>query len=215
MKVFVLKLVGLLSGAATFGVLGSPVLPWHWLLSAFLMACCFGFFFLLGAGYRILIAVTLKDRERNIATTWSGAIASSAMAVFFASLLAPSAQVANGLLLVAYGVAINVAYLCVKFACLAAGCCGSKHPNRQLMDLRWIEIWVSFLILWICTYLLLGQNQHDWFATIGIGGHLVLRLLSRQFRDCMPKQVRDLSETGIELVPLASLLCLSLLMQIP
>lgn len=212
MKVFVLKLVGLLSGAATFGVIGSPVLPWHWLLSSLLMASCFGFFFLLGAGYRILIAVPLKDRERNTATTWSGAIASSAMAVFFANLLAPFGQETNGILLVAYGLAINVAYLCVKFACLAAGCCGSKHPHPQFMDLRWIEIWISLLILWICTYLLLGQNQHSWIATIGVGGHLGLRLLSRHLRDCMPKQARDLSETGIELVPLASLLCLSLLM---
>ena len=216
LQTFAFKLAAVLAGSAAFGLIAAPLLPCPHLISAFLLASGFGFFFVGGTGYRILIAVLLKDAGRHTATSWSGAVAISSLAMLTAwAVLSVSGHDA-GLLLAAYAIAINIAYTCVKLSCLKADCCYAKqhipfwpwHPARP--DLRLLEITFTALVLAITCGLLFAAQTPYLSAAIGLGGHLAVRFLSRFARRRLPRAITELSKSGLELAPLSlSLLIIS------
>lgn len=216
LQTFTFKLIAVLAGSAAFGLIAAPLLPCPHLVSAFLLAFGFGFFFVGGTGYRILIAVLLKDAGRHTATSWSGAVAISSLAMLTAwTVLSVSGHTA-GLLPAAYAIAINVAYTCVKLSCLRAGCCHAQqniplwpgHPARP--DLRLLEITFTVLIVAITCWLWFALQTAYLSAAIGLGGHLAVRLLSRFARRRLPRAIMELGKSGLELAPLSlSLLIIS------
>jgi len=208
-RIFAPKLASALGSAATFGLIAAPLLPFPLLVSAALLAFGFGFFFLGGTGYRILIAVFLKDPARNTATTWSGAVAFSALAAIgvWAGLIA-AGEPAAGLVLAAYAIAINTAYLFVKLACLEAGCCRAKQtlprPRwlRHEPDLRLLEVLSTSAVLAFSYWGLFIMQNAPLAAIAGLGGHLAIRLFSRWARQRLPRSPGEIPASGLELIPL-------------
>jgi len=203
-----LRLVSAIGSAAVFGMLAAPMTRGAYWPSAFGLAFVFGFFFVGGTGYRILIAVLFQDASRKASASWSGATAASALAALTAAILFIGRDGDSVLVFAAYAVAINTAYIPVKFACLEAGCCHAHYRDPFLIrdhDLRRVEITLSILVLVAC----LTSIWLDAFgvaAAVGIGGHLGVRILSRWSRDRLPGSSLDGDLKGPELLPLALVL---------
>lgn len=205
-----LRLLSAIGASAVFGLLAAGLLPYPWLLSAVLLAFAFGTAFMVGTGYRILIAVAFRNPAIKAAASWSGA--TTGMAIF--ALLGwgyLSLTRGNGpLFLAAFAVALNIAYLPVKGACLLAGCCtAQRRIPGVIADLRHLEIGIA-LALAGCAGLALGSGHLSLAALIGIGGHLALRYTSRWARNRLPENLLFAAHTGQELMPLAMLTVVAL-----
>jgi hypothetical protein len=197
-----LRLLSAIGASAMFGLMAASLLPYPWLLSAFLLAFAFGTAFMVGTGYRILIAVARRNPAATASASWSGA--TTGMAVF-ALLGWGYLSITRGegpLFLGAFAVALNIAYLPVKGACLLAGCCTAQRRVAGLtIDLRMLEIGVS-LALAALAALALAARQPAWAALLGIGGHLALRYASRWARQRLPDNLIFQPDAGQELLPL-------------
>ena len=209
-----LRLASAIGSAAIFGMLAAPVLRGAYWPSAFALAFVYGFFFVGGTGFRILLAVALQDASRKASASWSGATTASALAALAAALLLLLRGGQDAvILLAAYAVAINTAYIPVKFACVEAGCCHAHRRDRLVIrdhDLRHVEIVASAVVL-AATLMAIWAGATGLAACLGVGGHLAIRLLSRWSRDRLPAagaqpgaQPGTQDEIkGQELVPLA------------
>ncbi|AKH99002.1 hypothetical protein IMCC20628_00273 [Hoeflea sp. IMCC20628] len=208
-----LRLISAVGSAAVFGMLTASLTPAAYWPSAFALAFIYGFFFVGGTGYRILIAVAFQDTSRKASASWSGATTATALAALTASLLI--AQQESALLVIAaYAAAINFAYIPVKFACLEAGCCQAQRRDPFLIrghDLRRVEIAASVAVLSVAlTMIWIGA--FDVAAILGVGGHLAIRLLSRWSRNRLPGSGLEDEIKGQELLPLALLLAVAIWM---
>jgi hypothetical protein len=196
-----LRVASAVASSALFGLLSAKLLPFDFWTSAFLLAFVFGFFFVGGTGYRILIAVALRDPSLHAAASWSGASAISGLAVLAAAAALVLADLDASLLLAAYALAINAAYGLVKIACLNAGCCQTSCRHQHLLaglDLRAAEFAGTALVIILAA----GLFRLDLLAlaaTVGLGGHLAIRFISRWFRDRMPVSLSALTRVGQEL----------------
>ena len=205
MPVFLLRASSVVVGGTTFGLLAAELLPYPPPVAAVLAACAFGMIFLCGTGYRILIAVARRDPEAETAVSWSGATAAVAIAVLVALPLVGAREGAAALLLAAFGIAIDAAYLPVKTACRLAGCCHARRsilPLLDHLDLRVVEIVVTSAILVVAgAAMFLGDRPLA--ALVATGGHFVERSGSRWARRRLPTRWWPLPDPGFELVPLA------------
>tara|TARA_R110002020_G_scaffold156117_5_gene337655 strand:- start:619 stop:1308 length:690 start_codon:yes stop_codon:yes gene_type:complete len=208
-----LRLLSAIVSAAIFGMLAAPLTHAPYWLSAFALAFIFGFFFVGGTGYRILIAVAFQDASRKASASWSGATAASALAALCAAILLIGRDEASILVLAAYAVAINTAYIPVKFACLEAGCCHAHRRDPVLIrnhDLRHVEIALTTAVA-AASLASIWMDAFGVAAVLGTGGHLVVRVLSRWSRDRLPGSSLDEELKGQELLPLALLFFASIL----
>ncbi|WP_372424692.1 hypothetical protein [Salinarimonas chemoclinalis] len=194
-------------GAASFGLVAAPLLPLSYLPAAVILAFLYGFFFLGGAGYRILTAVTRRDAGAPAPVSWTGGAAASALAAALAGVALTLASGDGALLLAAYAVGANVSYAFAKLGCLEAGCCAAARPVPLLarLDLRVAEVAATLAILALAGGGL-AAGLPAAAALAGIGGHLLVRIVSRWARDRRPRGVLTLSGTGQELIPLLAVL---------
>jgi hypothetical protein len=208
-----LRLLSAVGSAAIFGMLAAPLTREAYWPSAFALAFIYGFFFVGGTGYRILIAVAFQDASRKASASWSGATAGSALAALIAAILLIGQDGNSILVLAAYAVAINTAYIPVKFACLEAGCCHAHRRDPILIrnhDLRHVEIALSTAVA-AASLASIWMDAFGLAAVLGTGGHLGVRILSRWSRDRLPGSSLDEELKGQELLPLALLLLASIL----
>ena len=204
-RVFLLRVASAIASATVFGLLAAPVLSWPHLPAAFVLAFCFGFFFVGGTGYRIVVAVALRDATRHTAASWTGATAASSLAAIAGAIVLAALGRDGVLLLAAYAVAINAAYLPVKLACLGAGCCVARRPlaapGGRRLDLRRLEIGLTLAVL-LVAFASLAGGAPAAAAILGLFGHMAVRLLSRWARRRMPHRVFSPDGTGQEFAPL-------------
>ncbi len=208
--VFLLRLLAAIGASAAFGLLAAPLLPLPRFPAAFVLAFGFGTAFMIGTGHRILIAVALRDPARASAASWSGATAGIALGAIGGWGVCRAMGGDPRLLLAAFAVALNIAYLPVKCACLLAGCCLAMRPIPGVrIDLRRIEIGLTIaLTLLALMFWWLGRPALT--ATTGIGGHLALRYFSRWSRRRLPQNLIYDGNAGLELGPLIALLLIAL-----
>jgi len=203
-----LRLASAVGSAAIFGMLAAPVTQMAYWPSAFALAFLYGFFFVGGTGFRILIAVAFQDASRKASASWSGATTASALAALVAALMLSGQHGHASLLLAAYAVAISAAYIPVKFACLEAGCCQAHRSDPIVIrehDLRHVEIVASAAVL-AAALVAIWAGALGMAAFLGVGGHLAIRLLSRWARDRLPGSGAEDEIKGQELVALALVL---------
>lgn len=200
-RIFLLRLSSAIAGAGAFGLIAAPLSGLPYLPAAFVLAFGFGVVFVGGTGYRIVLAVALRDGAQPAAASWSGATAVSALA---ALALAASGRDMS-LVLAAYAVAINLAYVPVKLACLGAGCCTATRsavpPSVRSPDLRLTEIGLTVAVL-ATAAAFLGAGAPAHAAAFGLCGHLMIRLLSRWARGRLPRHVLSPYGRGQEIAPL-------------
>jgi hypothetical protein len=185
--------------------LSARILPFGFWPSAFLLAFLFGFFFVGGTGYRILIAVALRDPSVHAAASWSGASAVSGLAALGAAVALALAGRDGAVLLAAYAIAINAAYALVKMACFNAGCCRTLHRHRHLLagaDLRVAEFAATATVVALAG-ILFWLDRFALSAAVAFAGHLAIRLASRWLRERMPDSIPTLARVGQELPVLA------------
>lgn len=206
--ILALRIGGAVLASAVFGLIaagGFP--PWNFWV-AFGLGFLFGTAFMVGTGYRILIAVALQRME-PAPVSWSGATAGvCVMALPIVGLAAMQGQDTSFVLL-AFGIAINFAYLPIKSACLKVGCCQAVRPFA-LSDLRLFEIGLSIAVLVVAAALgLAGWTKPA--AVFAIGGHLCIRLLSRRMRNRWSWGWPPFTQPGAELAPLLAVTVIALL----
>lgn len=210
-----LRLLSVVGASAAFGLLAAMLLPYHWFLSALVLAFLYGTAFMVGTGYRILIAVALRDASRSTAASWSGATTGVALFGIFGWLILRVNGGDAALFLAAFAVALNAAYLPVKMACLLAGCCTAKREVMWLrldlrqVDLRHVEIAITGMIM-VMALLAFYAGHLRLAASLGIGGHLALRYFSRWARERLPKNLLFQADAGQELLPLIALTLIAL-----
>lgn len=208
----VLRLVSAIGSAAMFGMLAAPVTGSAYWPSAFALAFVYGFFFVGGTGYRILIAVAARNPTQKTSASWSGATTASALAALTAAILFQGRDGHSILLLASYAAAINAAYIPVKFACLEAGCCHAHRRDRLLIrdhDLRRVEITLSGVVIATCLTAI-WTGALGMAAILGIGGHLAIRLLSRWSRNRLPESGFQDEVKGQEILPLVLALTIAI-----
>lgn len=206
--VIVLRLFSVIGSAAIFGMLAAPVTGSAYWPSAFALAFAYFFFFVGGAGYRILVAVALLDPSRWTPASWSEVTLASALPVLAAAILIWGQDGHANLVLAAYAVAINAAYVPAKFACIEAGCCHAQHRDPFLIrdhDLRHVEIMAGFAAF-VAALSAMWAGAVAAAAILGIGGHLAIRLLSGWSRNRLPGSDPENETRGQELLPLALML---------
>lgn len=179
--------------------------------SAFALALMYGLFFAGGAGYRIFIAVAFLDEARWAPSSWSAVTTATALAAL--AVLIPLFREGEHALLVlaAYAVAINAAYIPAKFACLEAHCCHAQRRDAFLIrdrDLRWVEI-VAGSVVFTATLSAIWLGLVATAAILGIGGHLAVRFVSGWSRNRLPGFSLKDEIKGQELLPLALLLAVT------
>jgi len=209
--IFAARLLAALAGSTAFGLVAAAALPQWSIWTAFWLAFGFGFFFVGGTGYRILLAVA-RGREEAAAASWSGAAAGSAL---YALLLAALFWTGGGspAVLAAYGLGINLAYGCVKTSCALVGCCEvdrRRHPWWPgALDLRLVELALAAGLA-VATLGLVLSAQLPLAAIVGIGGHTAQRLASRWLRSRHSTGWPPLRQPGAELAPLYLLTMMSI-----
>jgi hypothetical protein len=191
-----------------FGLIAAAGFP-HWLFATAVgLGFLFGTAFIGGTGYRIILGV-IRVSMAPAPASWSGATAGSALyAVILWAILAGGGH--DGVfVLLAYGVAINIAYLPVKLACLRVGCCrvAHGHVTPANIDLRKLEAGLTIGVLAATAAIApLGAGAG---AITAIGGHLGVRAMSRHLRNRGSWGWPPLRQPGSEIAPLALLLCLA------
>lgn len=196
--VLVLRLLGAVLASAAFGLIAALTLPQWSFLSAVALGFLFGTSFIAGTGYRIILGAARGSTDPAPAS-WSGATVGAALFGLVAWMMA-AALGANGIfVLLGLGVAINVAYLFAKAACLKADCC---HATRAMdADLRVVEVTATGLIL-VATGVVALAVSVPLAAVLALVGHLVVRLCSRRWRGRTSWGWPPLRQPGAELAPL-------------
>ncbi|HEV7274718.1 MAG TPA: hypothetical protein VGN80_00345 [Devosiaceae bacterium] len=206
--VFPLKALAAVSSSAVFGLVAALAFEQWSLGVAVGLGFLFGTAFIAGTGYRILVALWQRQL-RYAPTSWSGATATSAMASAAGFVALVLAGHAGAPLLLGFALAINIAYFCVKLGCLLAGCCGSREGGVERgFDLRHLEIGWTLLILVLAA--ITGVLQPAVGASLGVLGHVLLRLFSRARRGRFSLGWPPMRQPGAELVPLYLVLTLTL-----
>lgn len=203
--IFLLRIGGAIAASVVFGLIATTAfLPWDF-WRAVLLGFLFGTAFIGGTGYRIILGVIRMSRA-SAPASWSGATAGAAL--YAASLFAIAMlNGANGaFVLLAFGMAIGVAYLPIKLACLKVGCCttGHGHHTPAGIDLRLLEIGLTLAVLTSAGALALVHV--GLAALLAVAGHLGVRIVSRHMRNRSAWGWPPLRQPGAELAPLA-LLC--------
>jgi len=201
--VLALRLGGAVLASAIFGLIAANAFePWiFWV--AFGLGFLFGTAFMIGTGYRILIAVA-RNRIEPSPVSWSGATAATAMLTLaLCATVIFQGQDAQFIWL-AFGIGINFAYLPIKTACLKVGCCQAVR-GFALRDLRLTEIALSLSVVLLAAGLAATGAVRPG-ALVAIGGHLAIRLLSRYMRGRWSWGWPPLHQPGAELFPLALVL---------
>ncbi len=202
-----LRLFAVVSASTVFGLIASTGAGTRYWGAAVGLAILFGFFFLLGTGHRILLAIFISQWRRQVSATWAGAAASVALATV-TCILVNKEQSARAMHYAASaGLAINVAYPFVKMACIEAGCCRALR-YRKSIDLRWQEIILSAHIL-AATGLAILASRDAIAASLAFGGHLALRYYSRFARGRLPPNGLYQAGIGLEIVPLIAVTALT------
>lgn len=200
--VLLLRLGGAVLASMVFGLVAAMAFqPWRFWVAVSL-GFLFGTAFMVGTGYRILIAVA-RNRVEPSPVSWSGATAATAL---FALLLGGAAVLQSleaSYVWLAFGLGINCAYLPIKAACLKVGCCRAVRPF-VLKDLRLGEIVLSIAVISLAIALSLAGLLRLG-AGVAIGGHLAIRLLSRHLRGRWSWGWPPFTQPGAELAPLAVL----------
>lgn len=206
--IFPTRVVAAVSGSVVYGLVAAQAIePWS-LYVAVGLGFLFGAFFVAGTGYRILLAVWQRQM-RYAPPSWSGATAASALASAVGFIVLVSNGFAGTHLLLAFALAINVAYLWVKLGCVLAGCCGAPVTLlRREFDLRHLEISSAVVVLLMAV--IAGMLRPGIGAGLGIAGHIIVRLFSRARRDRFSWGWPPLRQPGAELVPLYLVLALAL-----
>jgi hypothetical protein len=207
-SVFLLRLTGAVVASAAFGLIAAASFP-HWYFgTAVGLGFLFGTAFIGGTGYRIILGV-VRVSMAPAPASWSGATAGSAL--YAAALWAILAGTGHDgvFVLLSYGVAINIAYLPVKFACLQVGCCrvAHGHVTPANIDLRKLEVGLTIGVL--AASAAIAPLDGGAAAITAIGGHLGVRAISRHLRNRGSWGWPPLRQPGSEIAPLALLLCLS------
>jgi len=207
--IFALRLGGAVAASVAFGLIAAAgFLPWSF-WTAVGLGFLFGTAFIGGTGYRIIIGVVRRSTAPAPAS-WSGATAGSALYAAFLYGVASLVGSDGAPVLLAYGMAIGIAYLPVKLACLQIGCCtvGHGHHLPGDMDLRLLEAGLTLVVLAIGGAL--AFVNAGLAGLVVIAGHLAIRLLSRHLRDRRSWGWPPLRQPGAELAPLALLLALGI-----
>lgn len=147
-EIFLLRLTGAILASAAFGLIAASAFS-HWnFWAAVGLGFPFGTAFIGGTGYRIIFGV-LRRSTAPAPASWSGATVGSALYAAALWAVAASLGLDGAFVLLAYGVAINIAYLPVKRACLQVGCCAVAHgyATPANLDLRKLEIAMTIGIL--------------------------------------------------------------------
>ena len=192
--------------SASFGLVAAPLLPIDGLVAAVLLAICFGFFFLLGTGYRILIAAFTGRHGHSAGASWTGACFASAGAAAVAASVVELTSGDGMLVMAAFATALNVAYGLVKLACARAGCCAAARASIR-GDLRLQEVALTAVVL-IATLAALGAGATAAAAAVGIAGHLAIRLFSRWARERLPARLLRRAGVGHEMLALVVVLAI-------
>jgi hypothetical protein len=202
-RAFGYRLGSAVLGAAAFGLVAAPPSGLGDLPASVALAVLYGFFFLGGAGYRILIALARRDAAARAPVSWTGGAAASALAAAIGATALSLAGADGARLLAAYAIGANVSYGFAKLGCLEAGCCAATRPIRLLgrLDLRIAEIAATLVVLSLAGAAL-AAGAPALAACAGAAGHLGVRFLSRIARDRRPRAVLTLAGTGQELIPL-------------
>ena len=204
-----LRLSGAIGGAASFGLMTASLLPLPWFPSAVVAAFAFGTVFMVGTGYRILLATILNDPNRVTAASWTGATTAIALTSLVLWLVLPLKAAFVALLLAGVGLALNVSYLPIKRACQLAGCCRAVHPGLAgWLDLRSLEIILTSAAISVIL-LTFATNSAALAALVGICSHLGIRLFSRWARLRLPGNLLYETGMGAELGPIAALAILT------
>lgn len=205
--IVLLRLGGAVLASAIFGLVSAVTFqPWNFWVAVGL-GFLFGTAFMVGTGYRILIAVA-RWRVEPAPVSWSGATAGTALFTFLLGSVAAIQSLDAGHIWLAFGMGINCAYLPIKTACLKIGCCQAVRPFA-LKDLRLVEIVLSVAVIGLATALSLAGLVRLG-GGVAIGGHLAIRLLSRHLRGRWSWGWPPLSQPGAELAPLAVLVMAAL-----
>lgn len=207
--ILLLRLGGAVAASVAFGLIAAASLaPWNFWVAVGL-GFLFGTAFIGGTGYRIVIGVVRQSMEPAPAS-WSGATAGSALyaAVLFAIVTLWGRD--GAYVVLAYGVAIAIAYLPVKLACLRVGCCTVGHGHRTPgdVDLRLLEVALTVGVLVVAGGL--APMSVDFAGIVAVAGHLGVRLLSRRMRNRWSWGWPPLAQPGAEIAPLALVLVLGM-----
>ena len=206
--ILLLRLAGAILASAAFGLIAAgSLVQWNF-WAAVGLGFLFGTAFVGGTGYRIILAL-MRPNPAAAPASWSGATAGAALYAAALWAIVQSLGFDAQFVPLAFGVAINIAYLPVKVACMQVGCCTIAHSHKTPanFDLRRLEIVVTATILLASAALVpvsIGLG-----GVMAIGGHLALRVLSRHLRNRGSWGWPPLRQPGSELAPLALLLCLS------
>lgn len=206
--VFALRIGGAIAASVVFGLIATTAfIPWDF-WRAVLLGFLFGTAFIGGTGYRIILGV-IRVSSAAAPASWSGATAGAAL---YATGLFAIALLNNGdgaLVMLAFGMAIGVAYLPIKLACLRVGCCTTGHGHRTPadIDLRMLEVGLTLAVL--ASAGALAFVHAGIAALVAVGGHLGIRIVSRHMRNRAAWGWPPLHQPGAELAPLALLCMLS------
>ena len=205
--ILALRLAGAVAASAAFGLIATQTRAWDTLPLAVGLGFLFGTGFIGGTGYRIIIAAA-TGRQEQAPASWSGATAGAALLTLALWLVLVMSGKDGGPALLGFGIGINIAYLLAKFACLSAGCCHAEPGHGLRADLRVTEIAGTVLVLGAAA--LLALTHTGLAATVAIGGHLLVRLVSRWMRGRWSWGWPPLRQPGAEIAPLVVLLAVSL-----
>lgn len=199
-NIFLTRIAAAVSASAIFGLLFAGGIGGSYWLTAVGLAVLYGFFFLLGTGYRIVLATFLASWRQNASATWSGAAASIALATAGGIAVLSADPPLAARFAAASGLALNVAYVLVKQACVGAGCCHALR-YRKSHDLRRLEM-ISTGAIAVVAGLAVLSGRDGAAALLAFGGHLAVRYYSRFARGRLPANALYQSGRGLELVPL-------------
>lgn len=207
-RIFLLRILAAVGSSAIFGLVSTSTHEGISLVPAVFVAFLFGTAFVGGTGYRIIRSVFANEHAASPAS-WSGAAAASAIAGLLALALWTRTMDHAARVMLAYALAINFAYFAVKASCALAGCCHAEvRIAGRTFGLRAVELIITLTLLALVCLL---SFHNFWLAAfVGLAGHTVLRLYSRDKRCRRATGWPPLRQPGAELAPLQLLSLLAL-----
>lgn len=199
-SVAVLRLSAIATASGLFGLAVFDESPNGDVMFIALLAVLFAVSFTVGSGYRILIAVAVRDGSHAAPASWAGGVAATALLAVVLAVWRAYAGSGPFVPLAAFAVAINAGFIPAKLACRQAGCCGARLPFWP-GDVRLLELILTGIVLLVLLPLWLTRNFAG-VALAGIGGHLAIRLLSYRLRHWLPAPPRALLTHMQDIVPL-------------
>jgi len=197
-----LRLVGGAMGVAAFGLIAAIAFqPWNiWVAVG--LGMLFGAAYAVGAGYRIVGAV-IRQTIQPTPASWAAAAAGATVVTMAVVILAAWLHLDFGYVLLAFGIAIGLAFLPTKAACIPAGCCKATRPS-PFGDLRLMEIGLSAAVLSGGALLALA-GEIAAAAFVAVGGHMAIRLLERRMRNSLSWGWPPFLQPAPEIFPLSVL----------